>query len=149
MFGEDLVADPQEPAHWSFWIIGAIALTWNLLGCINFFLQMDPEMIAHYRPSEQAIIAARPLWATAGFAAGVFGGAIGSLLLLLRSRFAFHLFVLSLLGVIGATVHTLGAGVSFNEGEVLGIIVAPIGFAAFLVWYARRARVKAWLPLRG
>lgn len=149
MFGEDLVADPKERVPCSFWIIGAIALTWNLLGCINFVLQMDPEMVAHYRPSEQAIIAARPFWATAGFAAGVFGGAIGSLLLLLRSRLAFQLFVISLLGVIGATVHTLSTGVSFSEGEVLGVIVAPIGFAAFLVWYARRARVRAWLPLPG
>ena len=35
--------------HWSFWAIGAVALIWNVMGTINFFMQMDPDMLAAYR----------------------------------------------------------------------------------------------------
>ena len=127
-------------AHWGFWAIGALALIWNLAGCVNFVVQLDPEVLSHYRPAEQAIVAGRPLWATAGFGLGVFGGAAGSLMLLLRLKAAFHVFVLSLLGVLVTMVHTLGSGIAFGPGEIAGIIVAPVAVSAFLVWYSRYAQ---------
>ena len=140
-----IVNNTRQPAHWSFWAIGAFALVWNLAGCINFFMQMDPEVLEHYRESEQAIVTGRPIWATAGFATGVFGGAIGSILLLLRRNFALHVFVISLLGVGITMVHTLGIGIAFSPGEITGIILAPIALSLFLVWYARYARQKSWI----
>jgi hypothetical protein len=47
--------------HWSFWVISIFMLIWNDLGCINFFVQMNPEMVASFRESEQAVISNRPL----------------------------------------------------------------------------------------
>lgn len=135
----------RQPAHWSFWAIGAFALLWNVMGCINFFVQMDPEVLEHYRESEQAIVVGRPLWATVGFAAGVFGGAIGSALLVFRLQFAFYVLVFSLLGVLMTMVHTLSVGISFSPGEIAGIVLAPVALSLFLVWYARYARQKAWI----
>ena len=70
--------------HWSFWAISAVALAWNLMGVTNFFMQMNPDMIASYRDSERAIIEGRLVWATGSFVIAVFGGALGSILLLLR-----------------------------------------------------------------
>ncbi len=131
--------------HWSFWVIGAVALIWNVMGAINFFMQMDPDMLAAYRESERAIIEGRPAWATAGFAIAVFGGALGCLLLLLRKSVAFYLFIASLLGVIVATTHTLGVGTDFGLGEILGIILMPLIVAAFLIWYSKRAENKGWI----
>ena len=84
--------------HWSFRAIGTVALIWNVLGCINFFVQMDPDMLSAYRESERAIVEGRPAWATGAFAVAVFGGALGCLLLLLRKSAAFYLFIVSLLG---------------------------------------------------
>ncbi len=131
--------------HWSFWVIGAVALIWNVMGAINFFMQMDPDMLAAYRESERAIIEGRPAWATAGFAIAVFGGTLGCLLLLLRKSVAFYLFIASLLGVIVATTHTLGVGADFGLGEILGIILMPVVVAAFLIWYSKRAENKGWI----
>ncbi len=74
--------------RWSFWVTGAIALIWNAMGAINFFMQMNPDVLSSYRESERAIIEGRPAWVTVGFAIAVFGGAIGSLLLLFRKSFA-------------------------------------------------------------
>lgn len=112
------------------------------MGVINFFVQMNSDALAAYRESERAIIDGRPAWATGAFAIAVFGGALGSLLLLLRKPAAFYLFIASLLGVIGTMIHTLGAGIDFSLGEILGIILMPLAVAAFLIWYSRQAGRK-------
>ena len=131
--------------HWSFWVIGAIALIWNVMGVINFFMQMNPDMLAAYRESERAIVEGRPAWATGAFAIAVFGGALGCLLLLLRKSAAYYLFILSLLGVIATMAHTLGVGSGFGLGEILGIILMPLVVAAFLIWYSKQAERKGWI----
>ncbi|MFT5111926.1 MAG: hypothetical protein ACI8P9_001249 [Parasphingorhabdus sp.] len=133
------------PIHWSFWLIGSIAFFWNGIGAINFFLQMNPEMIASYRESERAIIVDRPLWATIGFAIAVFGGTLGSVLMILRRSAALSIFIASLVGVIVTMAHTLSLDVSFGTGELLGIILMPILVAAQLVWYSRKAQELGWL----
>lgn len=131
--------------HWSFWLIGIVALIWNLMGSINFFAQMNPEVLAAYRESERAIVEGRPAWATAGFAIAVFGGTLGCVLLLLKRSAAYHLFIVSLLGVLVTMAHTLGVGIDFSLGEVVGIILLPTVVAAFLIWFARRVQSQGWI----
>lgn len=131
--------------HWSFWLIGAVALLWNAMGAANFFLQMNPDMVAQYRETERAIIENRPAWATIGFALAVFGGTLGSLLLLLRKSAASYLFVASLLGVVVTQVHSLGVGAEFGRGEILGIILMPLVVAVFLVWYSKYVQGNGWI----
>ncbi len=131
--------------HWSFWSIGAVALIWNVMGVLNYFVQMNPDVVAAYRESERAIIEGRPAWATAAFAIAVFGGALGCLLLLLRKSAAYYLFIASLLGVIVTMTHTLGVDIDFGLGEILGIILMPLAAAAFLIWYSKRAQSKGWI----
>jgi len=131
--------------HWSFWLIGAVMLIWNVMGCINFFVQMNPDVLAAYRESERAIVEGRPTWATGAFAIAVFGGALGCLLLLLRKSAAYYLFIASLFGVIVTMAHTLGVGIDFGLGEILGIILMPLVVAAFLIWYSKQAASKGWV----
>jgi hypothetical protein len=131
--------------HWSFWVIGAVALIWNVMGVINYFVQMNPDVLTAYRESERVIIDGRPAWATGAFAIAVFGGALGSLLLLLKKSVAYYLFIASLLGVIVTMAHTLGVGIDFGLGEILGIILMPLVVAAFLIWYSIQAESKGWI----
>ncbi len=131
--------------HWSFWVIGAFTLIWNVAGVANFFAQMNPDVLAAYRESERLIVEGRPAWATGAFAMAVFGGALGCLLLLLRNSAAFYLFIASLLGVIVTMIHTLGVGIDFGPGEILGIILMPLVLAAFLIWYSKLAESKGWV----
>jgi hypothetical protein len=131
--------------HWSFWAIGSVALIWNVMGVINFLVQLNPDILTAYRESERAIVEGRPAWATGAFAIAVFGGALGCLLLLLRKSAAYYLFIVSLLGVIVTMAHTLGAGIDFGFGEILGIILMPLVVAAFLIWYCKYATSKGWI----
>ena len=131
--------------HWSFWVIGAIALIWGGGGVANYFVQMNPEMLEAYRASERALIESRPAWATAGFAAAVFGGAVGSLLLLLRRSESLFLFIGSALGVVVTMAHALSSGVAFSGGELAGITAMPLVVAGFMVWYTLYAKKCGWL----
>ena len=135
--------------HWSFWVIGAVSLVWNLMGVTNFIFQLNPEAVASFPDSHRAIIESRPLWATIGFAMAVFGGAIGSVLLLMRKYLAKTVFIASMIGVIAATLHTLpiamGSGAHFTPGELFMMIAMPLIVGAFLIWYAARAQTKGWL----
>ena len=134
--------------HWSFWAIGAIALIFNGGGVINFFLQMNAESVAKMPEGYRAIIEGRPVWATGAFAIAVFGGAIGSVLLLLKKSTAFYLFIASLLGVIVQIFPLLGiigSQAEFDLVEIAAATAVSLIFAAFLVWYAKRAESKGWI----
>ena len=134
--------------HWSFWVIGAIALIWNVMGVINFFVQMNPDVLDAYRESERAIIEGRPAWATGAFAIAVFGGALGCVLLLMRKWAAYYVLIASLLGVIVTMIHTLGiasSAIDFSPFEIFMMILMPLVVAAFLIWYAKQAKSKGWI----
>ena len=133
--------------HWSFWAIGAVTLIWNVMGVINFLVQMNAHALASFPESHRAIVEGRPAWATGAFAIAVFGGALGCLLLLLRKPAAYYLFIASLLGVIVQLIHTLGIAsstINFSPFEILMIILMPLVVAAFLIWYSKWAESKGW-----
>jgi hypothetical protein len=135
-------------AHWSFWAIGVVALIWNVMGVLNFFMQMNAEVLASFPESHRAIIEGRPAWASGGFAIAVFGGALGCLLLLLRKSVAYYLFIASLLGVIVTMTHTLGIAsstIDFSPVEISMMILMPLVAAAFLIWYSKQAESKGWI----
>ena len=137
--------DSAGTVHWSFWAITIFMLIWNVMGCINFFIQINPEMVASYRENEQAIITGRPIWATVAFAIAVFGGALGCLLLLIKKSIAFYFFIASLLGVVVTMIHAFSIGIEFGIGEVIGIIIAPLMVAVFLIWYSKYVENKGWI----
>ena len=134
--------------HWSFWAIGAVALIWNVMGDMNFFAQMNADVLAAMPESNRAIVEGRPAWATGGFAIAVFGGSLGSLLLLLRKSAAYYFFIASLLGVIVQLIHTLGIAsstIDFSLFEISTYVLMPLVVAAFLIWYSKRAESKGWI----
>lgn len=134
--------------HWSFWVIGAFALIWNAMGSMNYLMQVTADSLASYPDAARAIIEGRPGWATGGFSIGVFVGALGSVLLLLRKSAAYYLFVVSLLGVFVTMIHTVQVGISkytFSAMEILIMILMPVVVAVFLVWYSKKAQSKRWI----
>ncbi len=128
--------------HWSFWVICIVALIWNLMGSINFFMQMNPDTVVGYSDAAQSLIASRPLWATVGFAIAVFGGVVGDVLLLLKNSVAFYLFVASFICVIVANIHTVR--VSDSPELLIGSFMSLV-VAAFLIWYSKFAKSKTWI----
>jgi hypothetical protein len=128
--------------HWSFWVIGVVALVWNALGSMNYIMQMNPDMLADYPEAARTLVEGRPAWATGAFAIAVFGGVLGCLLLLLRKSAAYYLFNASLIGVIVTNIHTLGvtASIEIWVGSLMSLVVG-----AFLIWYSKLIERKGWI----
>ena len=134
--------------HWSFWLIAVLGLLWNLGGAANYIMQMNPDTVATFPDTHRAIIEGRPAWATGGFAVGVFGGALGCLLLLLRKSSAYYVFVASLLGIVVTMIHTMNVAISkieFSALEIFIMVLLPLIVAALLMWYTRLATSKHWI----
>jgi len=134
--------------HWSFWAIGVITLVWNVMGAMNFVIQMNADMVAAMPETHRAIIESRPSWATAGFGVGVFGGALGCLLLLLRKSAANYLFLASLVGIIVTMIHTVrvaNSAINFGLFDVSVMIIMPLVVAALLLAYSKHAQNRGWI----
>src|SRR3569833_2810023 len=95
----------RAPAQ--LWIVGILSLLWNCFGCYDYTMTRTrgAEYIAGMMPGADANAAlawinGMPLYAQAGWAIGVWCGLLGSLLLLIRSRWAVGSFGLSLIGAV-------------------------------------------------
>jgi hypothetical protein len=125
--------------HFTFWIAAGVGLIWNLMGCLNYIVQTNPDSVAKMPELYQLMITDRPGWATAAFAIGVFGGAVGCILLLLRRSVAVAVLVLSVIGIVGTAIYTTLL-VGFVPSTTMALLV---GVA--LLWYATIARRANWL----
>jgi len=141
------MSETRSKTFIGFWVIAIAALIWNLMGAANFLFQMNPENIALMPDTHRALIEDRAVWTTAGFAAGVFGGVIGAILMMLRRIWAVPAFALSLIGVLVAILPTIGLirDASLTTADVALMIVMPV-FVALILWlYARKIAARGWL----
>ena len=129
--------------HWSFWIISVGTLIFNVMGVINYFVQMNADSLASFPESYRTIIEDRPAWATAAFAIAVFGGSLGCLLLLLRKSAASYVFIVSLLGVIVSMMHIFNVA-GLSSFEVWMGVLMQLVVTAFLIWYSKLTESKGW-----
>lgn len=134
--------------HWTFWTIVLLGLLWNGGGIYNYMIQMNPEFVASMSSTHQAIIEARPAWATGGFAIGVFGGTLGCFLLLLKKQIAGLVFMFSLMGIFVTMIHALNVVVSsgnISVSAVFQIVILPIVVANFLIGFTFYAAKQRWI----
>ena len=132
-----------------FWIIGVIAIIWNLLGVSAYLMQayQTDSFKAMYTAEQLDIITNTPAWATAAFGIAVFGGALGSLLLLLKKRLSNIVLSLSFLGIIVQFIYNFFVANSFEVYGPGGLImpILTIAFGLFLVIYSKNCIRKGWL----
>jgi len=129
--------------------IAIVSLVWNLMGVAAFIAQllMTPEAIAALPQAEQELIANTPLLATIAFAFAVFGGAIGSMALLMKKSIAVAWFTFSLLGIAVQMFHAffvLNSFAVFGPGGLIMPIMVIV-WAIALLMIARNAKSEGWL----
>lgn len=132
----------------AFWIIGVLALLWNLMGVMAYLGQayITDEALSLLSNPEQQYYKNVASWATAAYATAVYGGFLGCVTLLLRRKIATTLFVISLLGVlVQATYNFFIQEYMAVEPIQMGMSILIIALAIFLVWYAKDATKKGWL----
>lgn len=135
------------------WFLGVAiaALIWNLLGVFAYLGQMylmsNPEMLAELSVDEQNLYKNTPIWATIGFTLAVWGGALGSLLLILKKKAAKPVLIVSLAGIIVQMYHSFFIS---NNFEVYGpgAAIMPVMIIIFgigLVWLSEKSVKEGWL----
>jgi len=132
----------------AFWIIGILALLWNLMGVLTYYGQINitNEALVLLPEPEQLYYKNVASWATAAYATAVFGGFLGCVTLLLRRKIATTLFILSLLGVLVQTTYNLFIQEYMEVAPIqIGLTMLIIVVALFLVWYSKNAINKGWL----
>jgi len=89
---------------WHLWVVGVVSLLWNAFGAFDFVSTITRgEAYLREMNFDQAMIEyflAMPDWMYVPWTLGVWGAVIGSILLLLRNRFAVWAFALSLIGAV-------------------------------------------------
>lgn len=143
----DVVEDDLDDARGSvpghFWAVVAVGFLWNSFGALDYTMTKlgVADWTANVDPRILATIAAAPVWATIGWALGVWGSFAGAVLLLMRSRHAVTAFTVSLLAAL----------VSFGWQFSVEIVPTPVLPAviilavAFFRWYAARMRERGVL----
>ena len=128
--------------HWSFWVICVVALIWNVMGSMNFIMQMNPDMLANYPDAAKSLIESRPIWATGAFAITVFGGVLGDIFLILRKSIAYPLFIISFIAVAITNIHTfqVTSAMEIWMGSFMSFIIS-----AFLIGYSKLVIRKGWI----
>lgn len=141
---------------WHLWAVGAVSLAWNAFGANNYLqtqlgnLEYVEGMVSGTGVSAAEALAyysAYPAWVHASWALGVWGAVLGSLLLLLRQRFAVWAFALSLLGLAGTAFYHVTTEqpewVSGGSTTLISIVIWSI--ATFLLIYAVSMKNKGVL----
>ncbi len=97
--------ESRTPVH--LWIVAVLATIWNGFGCFDYLMTQtrNEQYLAHFTDPQRAYFDSFPIWMEAAWACGVWGGLLGSLLLLARSRFAVAAFAVSLAGLAISTVY--------------------------------------------
>jgi hypothetical protein len=139
----------QRPAGW-FMVVAVVLVLWGLMGCASFYAHVayGPEMASNPTDWDRAFYAAMPGWLNWVYAVAVGAGLLGSIALLLRSKWAKPLYIVSLIAVI------LQFGYVFVSTDLIahkGVLVAT-GFpifialvAVFQIWFADLAQRRGWL----
>jgi hypothetical protein len=138
----------RTPAH--VWIVGILATLWNAFGAYDYIMTQtnNAAYLSQFSAEERAFFDSFPGWMEAFWALGVWGALIGSLLLLIRSRYAVHAFGLSLVGIVvgmGYQYLAMEAPESLTTGAmaVMPWVILVIGIALFV--YARNQAAKGVL----
>ena len=137
-----------KPPHTFFWIAGA-AFLWDLLGVFAYIgtVTVSPESLAELPEAQRELMANTPAWSTGLFAIAVWGGVLGTLLLLLRKSLALPVLVVSLVAVVINGMYTWFMTHAFEvlgSGQA-GFSAVIVGIAAYLVWFAIDAKGKGWI----
>ena len=129
-------AVPRTP--WHLWVIGVLSLLWNAAGAWTIMsaqsgapMDMDANEIAYY--------AAQAPWVVAVVDVVLISASLAAIALLLRHRWAVHLFALSIAGIVVTSAYEIAQGTApllHDQGWLIlacvtdGLAIAQLLYAA-------------------
>lgn len=135
-----VTGDTAGKTPWHLWLIGGVALLWNAFGGVDYILTQtrNAAYLAQFTAEQRAYFESYPVWMEAVWGIGVWGAVAGSVLLLLRMKWAFHAFLASLIAFAISVVYGQTSGGNALMGST-GMIFSALIFLLGLgfVLYSR------------
>lgn len=136
-------------APWHLWVLGIVSLLWFAGGANDYvqtqtgnadYLSMMADNVGVPLQTILDYYGNFPIWADALWAIGVWGAVLGALLLLARSRFAYHALVASIIGLIGTTIYTFTSDMPEELNSTFNLVFTVVIWASVLglAYYAKR-----------
>ncbi len=131
-----------------YWVIAAVALLWNLMGCAAFATEIFAQETAmeSWTEAQREWAQSIPGWIYFVYGLAVITGLAGSIGLLMRRPWAIRLFAVSLVAVIVQMIYSMiiagGLKVMGASAAVMPALVIVI--AAALLWFSANARRRGW-----
>lgn len=133
----------RTPLH--LWVVGALAVLWNGFGAFDYLMtqSQNASYMSQFTPEQLEYFYGFPAWVVVFWALAVWGGLLGSVLLLLRKRLAVPVLLASFVSMAVTFTHNF----LLSEGlEVMGTGAAAFSGMIFVValglWLYARAMAK-------
>lgn len=104
-----MAGEAPAKAPWHLWVVGVLSLLWNVGGAWTF-IQAQSGAPMDMDATEIAYFAAQAPWFVAVTDVAVVAPLLGAIVLLLRSRWAVHLYGLSIAAIVVTAVYDIAQG---------------------------------------
>lgn len=138
------MTEPFSKTPWHLWVVGGITLLWNTIGIFSYMMTRLGKLESLGMTAEDIVFfESFPAWANALWALGVWGAFAGSVLLLLRSRWAVPSLVISIIGMVGTTYFQRVMIEIPEKHDSIALSVMIWVITLFMLWYAN------WMKRQG
>lgn len=133
-------------APWHLWAVGGITLLWNAIGIFSYMMTRLGKLESLGMTAEDiAFFDSFPVWANALWAMGVWGAFVGSIMLLLRSRWAVTSLIVAMIGLLGTTYFQRVVIDLPEKHDSIPIAVTIWVITLFMLFYANRMKQQGVL----
>lgn len=141
-------------APWHLWAVGVVSFLWNCFGAVDYtmsqtrndaYLAASADNMGISAADMIAYIDSFPAWQHTFWALGIWGALLGSVLLLIRSRYAVWSFGASLMGLAVTQVYQATVPKPDWADTASGMTIVIWSIATFLLIYATSMRNKGVL----
>jgi hypothetical protein len=134
----------RTPAH--LWIVGILSLLWNCFGAYDYTMShmRNMEYLGSMGMDANRLLAyldSMPMYGKIGWGLGVWAALLGSILLLMRSRYALYAFAASLVGMalsFGGQYFGPPMPPEMNAGAMKYMPMVIVVLGLIQAWYAWR-----------
>ena len=136
---EEAMSETQTtttPRH--LWIVGIVALLWNLLGAMDYIMTetRNEASMSQFTPEQLEFFYGFPAWLVAFWAIAVWGGVLGAVLLLMRKKLAVPVLLVSFLCMVVTAIHNYGfaggADIVGGVGLLFSAVIFVVALALFI-----------------
>lgn len=123
----------KTPRH--LWIVGIVAILWNLIGALDYLMTQtaNEAYMSKFTPEQLDFFYGYPTWLVALWATAVWGGVLGSVLLLTRKKFAAPVFAVSFVCMLVTTIYNYGFAGGADVMGGSGVFFSAVIFVVALV----------------